>query len=392
MPTFAEELLLLLHDEDGAPLEIQQGALDCALAGAVLMDLAFARRIDTDLQTLMVIDQAPTGHPALDRILAKVAARPEAAGARTWIRELCMDEASAIYEEVLSNLVAGGVLARQDGKPPWGLGALRYPRMEGEAVRRIRRRIREALHSEGIPDPRDIAIISLLDACDLLRGIFPAQEIEQRRTRIEQLHRMDLIGREVAGAIADLERSVVLSIRARSARVRRLLLLLCAASALGAAATLLAPRLPAPDQFGPSLLKLLWFDGLWRQWSGYLLLGFSGVGILAALLVKARPVARLGGLHWWRLGHFGLGLCCVALLFAHTGFRLGANLHAALMGAYLAALLFGALAGISTYAAPQLRRLGIGPRLRAALMRLHRIALYPLPALLLIHILVVYLY
>lgn len=392
MLTFAEELVLLLHDADGAPLPIRQDALDCALAGAVLMDLAFAHRIDTDLHRLVVTDQRPTDNPALDRILAKIAARPEALDTRAWIRELCIDEAGAIYEEVLSSLVAGRTLAQQGWRLLGGLGALRYPLMDGEAVRALSRRVRQTLHSDGIPDPRDIAFISLLDACDLLADIFPAEEIAERRARIEQLHRMDLIGREVAGAIADAERSVMLAIRARSARLRRLLLLLSVAGALSAAATLIAPRIPAPDQFGASLLRLLWFDGLWRQWSGYLLLGFSGVGVLAALLIKARPVARLGGLQWWRLGHVGFGLGCVLLLFAHTGFRLGDNLNAALMGAYLAALLCGALAGVSTYGAPQLRRLGITPKLRTALTRLHRIALYPLPALLIIHILIVYLY
>ncbi len=391
MLTFAEELVLLLHDEAGAPRPIRQDAIDCALTGAVLMELAFAGRIDTDLRTLIVTDASATGHPALDRVLAKLAARAPALDTRTWIGELCMDEAGAIHEAVLSSLVARERLARR-AKGPWGLGGLRYPRMDDQAVRGINSRIRQTLASDDLPEPRDVALISLLDACDLLGHVVPSREIDQRRARIEQLHRMDLIGREVANAIATAERSTLLAIRARSARVRRLMLQLSALGALGVAATLLAPRVAVPDQLAPSLLKLLWFDGLWQQWSGYLLLGVSGAGILAALLVKARPVARRGGLHWWRLGHVGFGLCCVLLLFAHTGFRLGANLNAALMLVFSAALLLGALAGASTYAAAQLRRLGINPRVPMALARLHRIMLYPLPALLVIHILVVYLY
>ena len=391
MLTFAEELVLLLHDEAGAPRPIRQDAMDCALAGAALMDLAFAGRIDTDLRTLTVTDASATGHPALDRVLAKLATRAPALDTRTWIGELCMDEAGAIHEAVLSGLVARERLARQ-AKGPWGLGGLRYPRMDDTAVRGINSRVRQTLAADDIPEPRDVALISLLDACDLLGHIIPAREIDQRRARIEQLHRMDLIGREVANAIATAERSTLLAIRARSARRRRLMLRLSALGALGALATLVAPSVPLPDQFGPGLLKLLWFDGLWQQWSGYLLLGVSGAGILAALLVKARPVARRGGLHWWRLGHVGFGLCSVLLLFLHTGFRLGTNFNAALMLFYSTALLLGALAGASTYGAAQLRRLGINPKVPKALTRLHRVTLYPLPALLFIHILVVYLY
>lgn len=392
MLTFAEELILLLNDEDGAPLPVQEDALACALVGALLMDLAFAYRIDTDLQALVVTDQTPTGNPALDRILAKIAARPEAADTRTWIRELSVDEAAAIQEDLLSGLVERGILARRVDRFFWTLRTPRHPVVDGQAAQGIHRRIREVLHSDDIPDPRDIALIALLDACDLLPDLFPAQEIEQCRARIEQLRLMDLIGRELAGAIADIERTIIAALRARSARFRRLLLHLSIVGGLGATAVLLAPRIPVPDRFGPSLLHLLWFDELWQQWSGYLLLGFSGLGLLAMLLLKLRPVARLGGGHWWRLTHVGFGLCCAALLFAHTGFRLGANLNAALMASYLAALAFGALAGIATNGAPQLRRMGMSAKLRSTLMRLHRAALYPLPALVAIHILIVYLY
>lgn len=392
MLTFAEELILLLNDEDGAPLPVQEDALACALVGALLMDLAFAYRIDTDLQALVVTDQTPTGNPALDRILAKIAARPEAADTRTWIRELSVDEAAAIQEDLLSGLVERGILARRVDRFFWTLRTPRHPVVNGQAAQGIHRRIREVLHSDDIPDPRDIALIALLDACDLLPDLFPAQEIKQCRARIEQLRLMDLIGRELAGAIADIERTIIAALRARSARFRRLLLHLSILGGLGATAVLLAPRIPVPDRFGPSLLHLLWFDELWQQWSGYLLLGFSGLGLLAMLLLKLRPVARLGGGHWWRLAHVGFGLCCAALLFAHTGFRLGANLNAALMASYLAALAFGALAGIATNGAPQLRRMGMSAKLRSTLMRLHRAALYPLPALVAIHILIVYLY
>ena len=118
MLTFAEELILLSTDERGALPAVRKDALDCAAAGAALMELAFARRIDTDPQALTVIDPAPTGDPALDPVLAKLAARAEAADTKKWIRELSVDEAPAIRERALAGLVARGVLARQDGGGP----------------------------------------------------------------------------------------------------------------------------------------------------------------------------------------------------------------------------------------------------------------------------------
>ena len=49
--------------------------------------------------------------------------------------------------------------------------------------------------SDDLPDPRDVALISLVDACQILPDLFPEREMEQTAPRIEQLRKMDLIGR-----------------------------------------------------------------------------------------------------------------------------------------------------------------------------------------------------
>ena len=51
-----------------------------------------------------------------------------------------------------------------------------------------------------------------MDACDILREIFPDRDMEQCRPRIDQLRKMDPIGRELAQAIADIERTVMMSL------------------------------------------------------------------------------------------------------------------------------------------------------------------------------------
>ncbi len=138
----------------------------------------------------------------------------------------------------------------------------------------------------------------------------------------------------------------------------------------------------------------LWGDGAWQEWSGYVLLALSILGFAAASLRRVGFVARLGDQNWWRVVHVGLGLSCVLLLFAHTGFRLGSNLNAALMGCYIVALISGAGAGVLMGGATQLRRLGFAQvgKLSRLPMRVHIIALGALPALLIVHLLIVYLY
>ena len=50
------------------------------------MDLAFAFRIDTDLQALVVTGPTPTGSLMLDSVMAKIAARTDIADTPTWVR------------------------------------------------------------------------------------------------------------------------------------------------------------------------------------------------------------------------------------------------------------------------------------------------------------------
>ena len=82
-------------------------------------------------------------------------------------------------------------------------------------------------------------------------------------------------------------------------------------------------------------------------------------------------------------------------LFAHTGFRLGSGLNFWLMASFSAALIFGALAGMATGGEHKLLEKGVGTAKappRGAPHWVHVIALWPLPVLLILHILSVYSY
>ncbi|MDE0053898.1 MAG: GPP34 family phosphoprotein [Gammaproteobacteria bacterium] len=390
MLTFTEEiLLLLLGEEDGAFLPVNSNAFECALAGATLMDLAFALRIDTDLESLIVLNENPTGLAMLDRILARIAAHPKVMDAQSWVRLLAREEANTIREQALASLVDRGILEQRETRR-----VEHYPLRDGTAQREIKLHIREVVLADDIPDPRDVVRIALCDACSIFPEVLSDREIEQATPRIRQLRVMDLIGREVAGAIAAIQRTMLMAVRARLARFRKYVLALAAIGGIATLATVLVPRIPVPDRFGPTLLERLWGDGAWQEWSGYVLLALSVLGFAAASVRRMRFAAKMGDQNWWRVMHVGLGMSCVLLLFVHTGFRLGYNLNAVLMGCYLAALISGAFAGVLMGGATQLRRFGFAQvgKLTRLPMRVHVIALCTLPALLVIHLLIVYLY
>lgn len=211
MLTFTEEILLLMLDDDGLFLPIRGGAVEHILAGAALMDLAFANRIDTDPEQLLVLDRTPTGNPMLDDTLERIAGSGETMDTRGWVDALARQAAPEIRRQALASLIDRGILEAQDERFLWVFRSRRYPMIDGRVEREAKLRIEDVLLSDDAPDPRDVAMICLLDASDILRDIFSEREMERARPRVEQLRKMDLIGREVGSVIADIEESITMA-------------------------------------------------------------------------------------------------------------------------------------------------------------------------------------
>jgi len=70
---------------------------------------------------------------------------------------------------------------------------------------------RELILSDDIPDPREVVLINLGNACRLLDDLFTPAEYEQVRSRITALARLDLIGQEMAKSIREIERTMAIA-------------------------------------------------------------------------------------------------------------------------------------------------------------------------------------
>ena len=211
MLTFTEEILLLMLDDDGLFLPIRGGAVEHILAGAVLMDLAFHNRIDTDPEQLQVIDSTPTGNALLDGSLERIANAGETMDTKGWVELLAREQAADIRQRAMDGLIEHGILEAKDEKFLWVFHSRRYPTIDGRVERGVKLRMEDVLLSDDMPDPRDIALVCLVDACDILNDIFSEREMERVRPRIEQLRVMDLIGREVSTVIAEIEESITMA-------------------------------------------------------------------------------------------------------------------------------------------------------------------------------------
>lgn len=215
MLTLPEELLLLiLDDENGTMLAVPQRTLDYALAGAVMMDLALRLRVDSDPEKVWVCASDPVGESLLDRGLEVLVARGDSAGScDSWLDALAL-EPDEIRDAALGRLVERGILRREERKYLWVFGTRRYPVIDDTEEREVKLRIMNTLYGEDIPEPRDIALICLVDTCNLFEDLLGPREHQAVRKRISVIRKLDLIGQATQSTVRSIEKAVSMAVPA----------------------------------------------------------------------------------------------------------------------------------------------------------------------------------
>ena len=199
-----ELVLMLLNEENGYFHQVPGWDLNCAIIGAVLAELSLDSRIDTDMDSLFLLDSTETGNPALDPILKEIAGEPEPRNAQYWIERLA-HQAESIIDMTLDRLVDLRILERHDGdfytltRMSGQMDIINNSR-EDSRLQFVKTRINNVIFDNEIPEPRDIIIICLVNTCDVFRFMFQLDEAAEER--IDFICRMDLIGRSIAAAVS----------------------------------------------------------------------------------------------------------------------------------------------------------------------------------------------
>ncbi|MCY4183741.1 MAG: GPP34 family phosphoprotein [Rhodobacteraceae bacterium] len=212
MLTFPEEIMLmLLEDEDGKIIHVPELTLRCVLSGAVLMELAFRNKIDTDLSQLVVIDSSSTSDEMLDPTLQMIVESDEVNNGKYWV-EKCALNADEIKKMALDRLIEKKILEKVDDRFLWVFRTRRYPVVDGKAEQEVKLRILDLLFSDKLPNPRDIVIISLVEASGIFKHLLSESEHKRSLERIKQIRNMDLLGRAVTNSVRDIEASLALAL------------------------------------------------------------------------------------------------------------------------------------------------------------------------------------
>ena len=205
MLSMLEEVVLLAVDEaTGSLRSTREFGTAYALVGAVFFDLALARRIDTDTESVHIIDTRATGNATLDRVLAHMAARPDLKTVRAWIEHIFLQR-DDLEGEALASLIAQGILRHEKSRRLWIIDVERFPLIDNKPQQDVRVRLANAIATDQIPETRDIMLVSIAEPCGLLGYVLSERVLALRRPRIQMLCTLETISRTVTDAILGLE-------------------------------------------------------------------------------------------------------------------------------------------------------------------------------------------
>ncbi|MCY4619684.1 MAG: GPP34 family phosphoprotein [Chloroflexi bacterium] len=198
--SICEQLLLLGLSEHGALDRLHEARLDYAIAGASLIDLSFAGRLDSDPTRLFVIDPEPTGDELLDDVLDRIAHSEPNQSINHWVSEIS-GVAHNVRRERLRHLRARPVVCEHHGRQQiefrWG----QDPQVDPVVVGCIREHVMELLHGDAIPAPEDAALVSLARASGLFDVLMSKKERKRVEPRVLRLAKLDVIGERVNHAL-----------------------------------------------------------------------------------------------------------------------------------------------------------------------------------------------
>jgi hypothetical protein len=194
----AEDLLLLLTDDETGRLLVSGHDVDVALGGAQLVDLSLSGRVGVDHKRLVVRDPSATGDELLDRALETVGSR---VGKKP--SSVVTTLGAKLRDQLYGRLAAVGILRAEHGKVLGLFPTTRWPTSSADHEAAVRRAVTSALVHGTTPEPRDAALVALLHALRSTHKVVKPSEHGLRRRDLDRRAKTIAEGEWGSGAVRD---------------------------------------------------------------------------------------------------------------------------------------------------------------------------------------------
>ncbi|MGW0043587.1 GOLPH3/VPS74 family protein [Rhodococcus sp. NPDC003348] len=214
MTLLAEDLLLLLLDDDTGKPVVDGATLPRVLAGAVLLDLAIDGIVepatgDGDVKKGRLVLTNRTA--PLDPILAHAVAQLR--GSKPMKPERAIEKlGTGLKEAVLGRIVERGWVHESKGRLLGIFPTKTWPSVDATHERVVRDRLWTVLVDGAAPDPRTSALVSLLSAVDAAPKVFPDAGKKAIRKRAKEIANGDWAAVAVHRAVEAVNAAVIAAV------------------------------------------------------------------------------------------------------------------------------------------------------------------------------------
>ena len=180
MDELSDDLLLFAARADGTltiPAKLRFG-----LAGAELVRLAAARRVDIVRGRIVVRDATPVGDPLLDEALASMTGRWREPTAKAWVAR----HRQGLVGRYLARAEAAGIIGADRRKALGFIPVTRWTVLDTARAAQARARLEAAAANTGTLDLAQAALAGLASAIDVTRLVFPGRAGTAARKRLRQ--------------------------------------------------------------------------------------------------------------------------------------------------------------------------------------------------------------
>jgi len=202
-------MLLALSEERGT----MNGAyVEYATAAALLSELLMHERIAIEADNknkVSVVDDASTDDALLDEALGQIKSAKRQRKLQDWVQKL--GQLKDLKHKVAQSLADAHIVAAEKEKVLWLFERRVYPELNPEPEQQIREAMRSAVMSDDEVEPRVAILVALANSAKLLPQVFTKQELKQRKKRIEQLEKGEMVSAAAKQAVAAIEAAVMVA-------------------------------------------------------------------------------------------------------------------------------------------------------------------------------------
>ena len=212
MLTLSEKLLLLaLHDEKGSVVFSASMALPYGLAGALLLELYLANKITFVDKKVQVIDATTTNNELLNEALALIDNSSKLRSAEYWLSSIS-SKVKGIQQRLANQLVNKGILAEQEQTFLWVIKSTRYPTQDAKPEHDIRQQLKDIVLDGQNATEEDIALLSLVQVCELIAEVFNKDDRKFAQKRIKELAKDEKVSKAISQTVEQITAALLIII------------------------------------------------------------------------------------------------------------------------------------------------------------------------------------